>query len=155
MATTVGVAAFATGDYADESDAVQAVVDFYGISDLTTIAQYPGWLEHDAADSPESRLLGGPPADNRALALANSPVTYIAAERSLPPFLIVHGDSDPIVPFNQSVRLYEALRATGHTAVFYSVKGGKHGWDFWSPRLMQLVIDFFDRHLKETTPRVK
>jgi dipeptidyl aminopeptidase/acylaminoacyl peptidase len=88
------------------------------------------------------------PPERRTLALANSPVTYIAAGRSIPPFLIVHGDEDAIVPFNQSVRLYEALRTSGHDAVFYRVKGGNHGWNFWSPELMQLVIEFFDRILK-------
>lgn len=148
VATTVGRAEFATPDYADQSDAVQAVVDFYGVSDLTTMGRFPSWLEHDAEGSPGSLMLGGSPLALREKALEHSPVTYIKSDRQLPPFLLVHGDRDVIVPFNQSVVLYEALRAAGKEVVFYKVEEGNHGWQFWSPRLMQIVVDFLDEKLK-------
>ena len=148
VATTVGSAEFATADYADQSDAVQAVVDFYGVSDLTTMGRFPSWIEHDAEGSPGALMLGGSPLTLHSKALAHSPVTYIKADRQLPPFLLVHGDVDVIVPFNQSVVLYEALRAAGKEVVFYKVENGNHGWQFWSPRLMQLVADFLDAKLK-------
>lgn len=148
VGTTVGHAGFATADYADQSDAVQAVVDFYGVSDLTSMGRYPSWLEHDAEGSPGSLMLGGSPLTQRAKALEHSPVTYIKAERPLPPFLLVHGDRDVIVPFNQSVVLYEALRAAKKDVVFYKVEDGNHGWQFWSPRLMQIVADFLDEKLE-------
>lgn len=151
VATTVGLEDFATGDYASEPDDVQAVVDFYGVSDIAATAGYPSWLEHDAEGSPEALLLGGLPSQNLPSARANSPVTYVTEDRDLPPFLLVHGDMDAIVPFNQSVRLYEALRTAGQEVEFYSVKGGNHGFDFWSPQLMQLVIDFLDANLKGET----
>lgn len=148
VATTVGVTDFSTADYADQSDAVQAVVDFYGVSDLATMGRFPSWLDHDAEGSPGSLMLGGSPLKNTDKARAHSPVTYIKPERALPPFLLLHGDEDVIVPFNQSVVLYEALRAADKEVVFYKVKGSNHGWQFWSPRVMQIVVDFLDEKLK-------
>lgn len=148
VATTVGHAEFATTDYADQSDAVQAVVDFYGVSDLTTMGRFPSWIEHDAEGSPGSLMLGGSPLSLREKAVAHSPVTYIKVDRQLPPFLLVHGELDVIVPFNQSVELYEALRVAGKDVLFYKVEDGNHGWQFWSPRLMQIVVDFLDERLK-------
>jgi dipeptidyl aminopeptidase/acylaminoacyl peptidase len=103
--------------------------------------------EQIARVAPGSLMLGGSPLMKRAKALEHSPVTYIKAERQLPPFLLVHGDRDVIVPFNQSVALYEALRAAKKDVVFYKVEEGNHGWQFWSPRLMQIVADFLDEKL--------
>lgn len=148
VATTVGVAEFATTDYADQSDAVQAAVDFYGVSDLTTMGRFPSWIEHDAEGSPGSLMLGGSALVHREKALTHSPVTYIKTDRNIPPFLLLHGDLDVIVPFNQSVVLYDALRTAGKEVTFYKVAGGNHGWQFWSPKLMQIVVDFFDDKLK-------
>lgn len=148
VGTTHGVPEFATSDYPDQSDAVRAVVDFFGVSDLTKLGEFPSWLEHDAEGSPGSLMLGGSPLTNRDKALANSPVSYISRERDIPPFLIIHGDGDVIVPFNQSVLLYEALRNAGKDVSFYKLKGGNHGWRFWSPRVVKLVRDFFDDRLK-------
>ncbi len=148
VATTVGRAEFATPDYADQSDAVQAVADFYGVSDLTTMGRFPSWIEHDAEGSPGSLMLGGSPPTQRDKAVAHSPVTYIKADRQIPPFLLLHGDRDVIVPFNQSVGLYEALRDAGKDVVFYKVEEGNHGWQFWSPQVMQIVVDFLDQKLK-------
>jgi dipeptidyl aminopeptidase/acylaminoacyl peptidase len=55
----------------------------------------------------ESILIGGPIQDNDELCALANPITYID-ENDLP-FLIVHGDADPLVPYCQSVLLHEAL----------------------------------------------
>lgn len=52
------------------------------------------------------------------------------------------------LPFNQSVILYEALRSAGKEVVFYKVEDGNHGWQFWSPPVMQIVENFLDEKLK-------
>jgi acetyl esterase/lipase len=54
-----------------------------------------------------------------------SPVTYIA--KSTPPVFIVHGNADPIVPYEQSVKLHKKLDAVGVYNEFITVEGGKHG----------------------------
>ncbi len=57
--------------------------------------------------------------------LAN-PLAYITPERSIPPMLILHGDEDPVVPFQQSVILYEKMRACKKKVEFYNVAGAGH-----------------------------
>ena len=42
-----------------------------------------------------------------------SPITYINEQKKFPPFLILHGNQDRVVPFAQSVRFYEALQKAG------------------------------------------
>ena len=54
-----------------------------------------------------------------------NPVTYVTPEA--PPFLIVHGDRDPLVPYGQSLLLVDALRAAGVPVTFYTVVGAGHG----------------------------
>jgi acetyl esterase/lipase len=110
------------------SDRVQAVIDFFGPSNVLTInSQNPpnGAIDHDAPNSPESLLLGGPVQERRELARSANPVTY--AHAGLPPFLIVHGDSDTTVPVGQSIELERGLREQGVDATLLVLKDGGHG----------------------------
>lgn len=147
VGVTEGVQAFETTDYAAQSDAVRAVVDFYGVSDFSTLGKYPSWLDHDAPDSPGALLLGAAPPTIAEIGKAQSPNTYISKSRPIPPFLIVHGDADAIVPFHQSVELFNGLRAAGKEAAFYKVAGGNHGIRFWTPGIVDLVASFFREKL--------
>jgi len=63
-----------------------------------------------------------------------------------PPFLIVHGDADPLVPHHQSELLAAALKAAGVPVTFYTVKGGGHG-RFNDPRVAELTREFLKQHL--------
>ena len=59
-------------------------------------------------------LLGGPLEKDQAKAIAASPIHYVSKDG--PPFLIVHGEADRVVPVEQSQRLYEELRKAGVNA---------------------------------------
>ena len=144
---------FGTEDYADQSDAVQAVVDFYGPTDLLHLDDYPGAMLHASPDSPESMLIGGPLMENPEKAIQASPITYVSPEQPIPPFLIFHGDMDDKVHFSQSERFCAALLAAGKDAELIRIIGGKHGDDggVMGPDTLPLVIDFFTKHLKEET----
>ena len=69
------------------------------------------------------------------------------AEKELPPILIMHGDEDGMVPFNQSVQIYEALKAAGKDAELYKVLGAGHGIEFFSGDVMEVVFSFLARNL--------
>ncbi len=132
------------------SSRVQAVVDCYGPTDLLKIGRYPSEIKHDAADSAESRLIGGPIQENKDKAIKASPITYVGKDS--PPFLILHGDKDPIVPLNQSELLASALKKAKIEVTFYVVKGGGHG--FGGPEIDAMIASFFDKHLiKEKVER--
>jgi acetyl esterase/lipase len=138
---------FDTGENLDYSSRVQAVVDFFGPTDFLQMDAHrlPEGLVHGLPDSPEAHLVGGPIEDNRDKVAQANPITYITEDD--PPFLIVHGDADPLVPHHQSELLADALKKAGIPVVFYTVKGGKHG-GFNDPKAQQQVKEFFAEHLK-------
>jgi acetyl esterase/lipase len=128
---------------ADQSSRVQAVVDWFGPTDVTKMGG-----SHDGPDSPEARLLGGPVQENKEKAERANPIAYVTKDD--PPFLILHGDKDTTVPFSQSELLEEALRKAGLDVTFRPVKGAGHGGrEFSSEENRKLVEEFFDKHLKK------
>ncbi len=126
------------------SSRVQAVVDYYGPTDIVQMVPDGGGAAHDAFNSAESALLGFTAADEgigvlraqaansanpyplyRELARQLNPVTWVDAAD--PPFLIVHGTADAVVPIGQSRRLRNALQAAGRSVQMIEVAGGAHG----------------------------
>ncbi len=129
-----------------ESSKVQAVVDWCGPTDLTTLEEQGGpnnALRPADPKGPIARLLGGVPSKKRELAAAASPVTF--ASKDDPPFLIMHGDHDPVVPIEQSVNLYDVLKASGVDVVYHVVKNGEH--NFFTPENLQIVENFLKTRL--------
>ena len=64
-------------------------------------------------------------ADRDGVAELVSPMTYV--RRELPPILTIHGDADPIVPYQHATRLHQALDVAGVPNVLHTVPGGGHG----------------------------
>jgi acetyl esterase/lipase len=141
LGTTGGIGVFDVGAHLDVSSRVQAVVDFFGPTDFLQMdAHRPAdGLVHDSPDSPESLLIGGPIQLRPDLVAAANPVTYVSGEA--PPFLIVHGDDDRLVPYHQSVLLADALERAGVSVTFHPVAGGGHG-GFTDPAVPRLVRQF-------------
>jgi len=148
LGSTGDVAAFDVGPNLSVSSRVQAVCDFFGPTDFTKMSLFPSTMNHDSPDSPESRLIGGPVQENKDRTQRADPITYVTSDD--PPFLIVHGDRDPLVPHNQSELLFEALRRAGVDTTLFTIRGGGHG-GFRDPQVDKLVGAFFDRHLSRQT----
>jgi acetyl esterase/lipase len=146
LGTTGGVKELDVGENASVSSRVQAVVDNYGPTDFLQMDAHrlPNGQAHDRADSPESRLVGGPIHERPEDVARANPITYVT--RDAPPFLIVHGDSDPLVPHHQSELLEAALRRAGVPVTLYTVRGGGHG-RFSDPKVAELTRDFLARNL--------
>ncbi len=152
LAALLGTSAAATElnatDTTDRTSCVvQAVCDWFGPTDLLKLNQHAGnlgTLDHDAAESPESLLLGGPLQQNQELAHLASPLTWIKADA--PPFLIVHGEEDPLVSIRQSELLHEALRKAGGSSEFVRVPDAGHG-QFSDPAVKERCFEFFSRTL--------
>ena len=128
------------------SSRVQAVVDYFGPTDFLQMdsQRLPHGMVHDTPDSPESEIIGGPIQENKEKVARANPITYVT--RAAPPFLIVHGDQDPLVPYQQSVLLVEALQKAGTEVTFYTVKGGGHG-GFSNPQVPELTQAFLAEHI--------
>ena len=145
LGTTGDVKQFDKGPNLQVSSRVQAVCDFFGPTDLTKMSQFPSTMDHDAPNSPESQLIGGPVQENKEACMRANPITYVSKDE--PPFLICHGDKDMLVPHNQSELLNDALKKVGVNVKFHTVKGGGHG--FRDQEVDRMVQEFFDKHLKE------
>lgn len=136
-----------TGGSPGYSSRVQAVVDWFGPTDFLKMDAAGSPMKHDAPDSPESRLIGGAIQEKREKVARANPITYVSKDD--PPFLIMHGDRDPLVPFNQSELLHEALKKAGVEVAFHPVRGAGHGGPgFNTPEVREQVESFFDRHLR-------
>jgi acetyl esterase/lipase len=146
LGVTGHVQTFEVGEHLDQSSRVQAVVDYFGPTDFLQMDAHrvPGGMVHDAPNSPESELVGGPIQERpEAVALAN-PITF--ARSDAPPFLIVHGEVDPLVPHHQSELLVAALEAAQVPVTFYTVAGAGHG-GFTDSKIPEMTRAFLDRHL--------
>jgi acetyl esterase/lipase len=97
---------------------VAAVIDWYGIADVTDVLQGPNEQTYAVA------WLGSQP-DKEAQANRVSPIHYVRA--GLPPIFMVHGDQDPTVPYSESVHLHQLLDAAHQPNQLYTIPGGKHG----------------------------
>lgn len=136
---------FDTGEYLNVSSQVQAVCDWFGPTDFLEIGKFPSTIDHYAKDSPESKLLGGPVLEKKELVAKANPITFIT--KKAPPFLIMHGTKDMLVPINQSELLYDALKKAGVEVEFVRIEGAGHG--FGDKKYLLQVKEFFDKHLKK------
>ena len=152
LGTSAGVKALeGTGGWAGQDSAVQAVVDYFGPSDLVAMVAAKSHMDHNGPNSPEGKLVGGTVLDNQHAARKASPVTYVSGDE--PPFLIAHGEQDLTVPFSQSVILHDALKKAGVDVTFLPVKRGGHGFrgntDPTPRTIQQTVFAFLEKHLKK------
>jgi len=136
-----------TDDYNGYSCQVNAIVNYYGPSDLVTMGNYQSIMDCASADGPIGLLLGKiPVAEHLELAKEASPVTYVSVDKPCPPVLTLHGDSDQIVPFEQGVSIYEALMKAGKHTEFYKLLGADHGTgEFWVDEIFDIVEEFIRR----------
>lgn len=128
------------------SSRVQAVCDWYGPTDLLLMNKQAGdlgTLDHDAPDSPESKLLGGTLQTVPDKAKRASPLTYTTSDD--PAFLILHGDKDRLVPWKQSELLESSLKEAGCDVQFSVVPGAGHG--FPDKKITDRSFEFFERVL--------
>ena len=131
------------GDHLEVSSRVQAVCDYYGPTNFLALLDQPSLIDRRTPTSPESLLLGGLTVDFPDLAALASPVTHV--DPTDPPFLIVHGDNDRTVPYQQSVDLHQVFAEAGVEATLHLVGRAGHGG--FPPIVDLLVKDFFDRVL--------
>ena len=151
LGTSGGVKEFEVGAHLDVPSRVQAVCDYFGPTDLLQMDAHAlpnSRLIHDAPSSPESLLIGGPIQQHQGKAARANPIAYVTADD--PPFLIVHGNADPLVPPHQSELLYEALKQADVNVRLHIIKGAGHGQGFGGRDIDEMVNSFFDHCLKGT-----
>ncbi len=110
--------------YTTDAPKVAAIVDFFGITDLPDMLEGPNKKPFPESWPYTTQWIGNQP-NRMEIARASSPLTYVRP--GVPPTISIHGDADPLVPYNHSVRLQEALKQAGVAHEMVTVPGGGHG----------------------------
>ncbi len=149
---------FDVGENTDVSSEVSCVVDFYGVTDLSRMAD--GFDEKTVRDydSPSAcqalwlngcTICGGVDASVSARpdeVQRYNPANYV--DEHTPPFLLFHGTKDTLVSEVETDIMFQALRAKGVEAERYLVEGAGHGGSHWvQPEVQQVVLDFLSKYL--------
>jgi acetyl esterase/lipase len=134
------------GEYPEQSSSVQAVVDMFGPTDLRAFA---------AANVSASRMVKQAFGQDPEVLESASPVNYVS--KDAPPFLILHGSGDQLVPPDQSQELHDRLKAAGVFTDFVIVENAGHTF----PRsigknirpthqeIKEMIADFFDQYFRK------
>lgn len=119
---------------------IRAVCALYPPTDLVSLGEQYADSEKPSA---MELLIGGRIEDRRAAATAASPVNHVGSNS--PPFLLIHGQEDHLVPIAQSEQLDTALRRAKVESRLISLPGKKH-WFLLNDRQVAEVAEFFWRH---------
>jgi acetyl esterase/lipase len=129
------------GEYLDQSSRVQAVIPMAGVMDLSR--DFPN------ADIEAMKRIG---FGEHNVAQA-SPITHVTPDD--PPFLLIHGMNDELVPYEQSQLMYERLVQMSVPAQLVIVANASHS--FTAPdgnttptlgEINQTIADFLAKYLK-------
>jgi acetyl esterase/lipase len=126
-----------------QSSKVQCVVALYPVTD-------PAKVDTSSGLQAVTSFMGAPARFDPKRFRDAAPLTYVSADD--PPFLLIHGDADKTVPYNQSEAMEAAMKKAGVTVKLVRVPGGDHGSDF--PGNTQkldwpgMALEWFETHLK-------
>ena len=122
------------------------MVDWFGPTDFLIMDSCGSSIKHDKAEFARIFLIGGAIHENKdKVALAN-PISYV--NKNNPPFLIFHGDKDPLVPHCQSERLYSKLQQEGVKSELVIIAGGQHHSGVMIKKYYNKMIAFFKKELE-------
>ncbi|MBN2386852.1 MAG: alpha/beta hydrolase [Anaerolineales bacterium] len=145
LGTTDANAGFEAGEYLRQSSRVQAVVAMSGLTDLGRDFPNRGIETLILVNFGRDQMVSG------------SPVTYATPDD--PPFLILHGDNDGVVPVEQGALMQEALTTAGAPSQLVIVTNGDHGLSSFDgtsrptpDEIWALIVEFLDANLMAVRP---
>jgi acetyl esterase len=107
---------------------VAAVIVFYGVHDFVSRVVEQGRL----TDTSQAYLgVKELDADTAPILAKASAAAYVKKGTPMPPFLLIHGNRDPQVPYEQSVEMCAKIHAAGGNCDLYTVREGGHGMGGW------------------------
>ena len=153
---------FDVGDNLDQSSAVNAVIDLYGVSDLTIIgAGLPNYDVHDSESNTEALLVngtafgtnpGGSVFSDLDKTAIFSPFTYL--DKADAPYLMLHGTDDLIVSPISTMEILDRCKEMGIPSERYSLVGAGHGgWQFQTEKANKIIDEFMDNIVSSATSK--
>jgi acetyl esterase/lipase len=140
LGTTDASAGWDVGEYLDQSSRVQAVIAMAGVMDLSR--NFPN------ADIEAMKRIGF----GEYNVMEASPISHVTPDD--PPFLLIHGDRDELVPVEQSQLMYDRLTQENVPAQLVIVQNARHsftapeGTTPTIPEVNQIILDFLAQHLQ-------
>lgn len=126
---------YKTDEYREYSDSVQCVVECFG----------PTRCENFKSHLVEGGMCTGLNADEVLKAMSPAHIAKPGTKYS--PMLLMHGDADPVVPYDEMLAFGEALDKTDTYYEAVCVHGAPHEDNFWSPQVYTIIHDFIDHNL--------
>lgn len=130
---------YETADYAGYSDGVDLVISCFGVSNVVAIQHQEAFIE-------VTQKLVNPQFPNTLEQM--SPVYQVLPGKDYPPFLLLHGSSDTLVPYQQMPEMAGQLDKNGYEVEMVTVIGADHENDFWSAEIWQTIESFIETHLQ-------
>lgn len=131
---------YQTADYPNVSDGVDLVVSCFGVSDVVAIQHQEEFIE-------VTQHLENPRFSKTLEQM--SPVYQVKPGQDYPPFLLMHGSQDTLVPYQQMPEMAEKLDQNGYEVEMVTVTGADHESDFWSYEVWEKISDFITTHLPQ------
>jgi len=119
-----------TGGNSGYSSDVNLVIVFFGMFDLAELHRYSLLEDNVSIVGVVEAYVGGTPEQSPLEYELASAISHV--DEADPPVLLIHGTSDELVPFGQSVRFKEVLEAAGVPVELFAIEGAKHGFGFGS-----------------------
>jgi len=144
---------FKTEEYKEYSDAVKLVVECFGPTEMISLMQKP---EREPDEEPlisdidyiMQGLCGGNLDNLPETMMKMSPMNYVEKGKDVPPFLLIHGDNDPIVPFSQMTMLYEKMMECEYDVEAWQIEGAEHEGTFWSQSVYDVIAEFIEKNIR-------
>ncbi|GLZ11098.1 alpha/beta hydrolase [Actinomadura sp. NBRC 104425] len=143
VALTAGRAEYQPG-FEDVDTSVRAAVPFYGVYDLVTPGLWPAPM--GATALMQRMVLKKSFTEDTEAFVEASPIGHLRPDA--PPFFIVHGSHDTLVPVAEARRFAQRLRETSRSPVVYAeMRGGQHAFDVFPSYRTARVVEAVERFL--------
>ena len=135
----------------EEAASVKAVVAFYTPTDLVSLVKNSNYIPSEIRSS----VIGTPWERLLLAGIATlSPLENV--RRDMPPFLLIHGTADPLVPFQQSTEMCDRMRKAGASCEVYPIEGAGHGILWWSANERSAadarMVSWLEHELNKNSP---
>lgn len=136
---------YKTDEYSEFSDSVSLAIECFGPTDLITLLDKNRHIPD--IDELVNDFIGGNVSEHTNMLKQMSPLLIIEKGKKYPPLLLIHGDADSVVPYEQGENMYKALIKNGNDAEMIRVENGPHEGSFWSRELHAEIMNFIKRKL--------
>lgn len=139
---------YETEEYVGFTDEVKCVVECFGPTDMNMQKGPEESVPDQGFMDIFNGLTGGAkPEDWQKILIDMSPVNHVKQGVKYPPFLLIHGDADPVVSYDQSVKMYQTLLEAEVHAEMICVEHAPHEGSFWSRQVHEMIMEFLGKNL--------